>query len=469
MTVHFFTISLFGLGVILGLGFLAGCGDSKEVLEVREQLKIAQDKLDSMSSSLSSDREDALKLVEECRKDLENARGLIIEGNLKQATELIQTVLLKIKPHFEGKEIRTTQEQDLAFVDVFGDVKVKARGHDSFEKAGPKEAITSGMDLKTGIRSNLLLTTFEGTLVHLHAQSVIELTQIDESTGTVKAVLRSGFLTYEQKSDFGTFQLNMQGLEFKVEGLALIEFGSDPISLNHYAAVHRGGLHWKRKGGDSDFLAGNTALVWKGEVQSTRSLPLAPLTDAPENHAVFAVDPATGKALIRFRWHSMDTSANYQLQVSQSPIFSTRVFDDRNLDGNGVDLDFGLGTYYWRVRGIVDRMVPGAFSPVTDFTIGKGEGIAGSPDGKLQTTAALKGPKIVAPKIELIGKVAIVSGKSHPDAIVTVNGVRAVMLEDGQFSVIVNFMREGEQWIEIVARGKQGGETVSRHRVKVTF
>jgi len=138
------------------------------------------------------------------------------------------------------------------------------------------------------------------------------------------------------------------------------------------------------------------------------------------------------------------------------------------MDGRGADLELGPGTYFWRVRGVVDNIIPGAFSPVNDFSIREGAGGTLAPVTPTRKPTA-KGPKISVPKIELIGKVAIVSGRSHPDAVVTVNGVRAVMLEDGNFSVIVNFMREGEQWIEIVARDKQGGENVSRHKVKVSF
>lgn len=68
-----------------------------------------------------------------------------------------------------------------------------------------------------------------------------------------------------------------------------------------------------------------------------------------------------------------------------------------------------------------------------------------------------------------VSAITAVSGKTSPDAVLTVNDVSAPVANDGTFSIEVTFPSEGIQSVEAVARNARGLESAERRQVVVVF
>lgn len=416
--------------------------------------------VEQMDRTASADDQGVQSLIRQCRKALDEAKGLAIEDDYGKAMDLLARVERDIKPFLEGREIVNPQVQDLRFLDVKGDVKVKGK-EGVWRDLGGDLLPAEGITIKTGIRSSVRLSTFSGSILEMPAQSILEWIEIDAVRRGMYVELRRGFFVYDQKTSNPILKVRLNRQDIVISTPALAEFGNDNGMV--YCALHRGSASCE--GMESRIMEGEAWILGSSTPRKV-GIPQSPVADSPANHQTFGVDPETGKGKIPFRWHTSDLVRSYQLQVATTPDFTVREYDDTSLTGGSLDLDLETGIYFWRVRGISQDRVPGAFSSVGRFDV------ENRPQKVEENGAFVRkptGPAIRNVKVELISGQAIVSGRTSPDAVVTINGVKAIMEMDGRFSVIVSFMREGEQWVEIIARNAEGQETQSRHLVKVRF
>lgn len=123
-------------------------------------------------------------------------------------------------------------------------------------------------------------------------------------------------------------------------------------------------LHYWRVQARNPVGTGPWSPVWRFTTGATPTTPPpAPLLVSPEQFAMgISLSPT-------FSWSSSPGAAQYQLQISTSPDFSTRVFDDSLIAGmtRAVTGLAGGTDYYWRVRGI-NGLGKGAWSEVWAFS-----------------------------------------------------------------------------------------------------
>ena len=153
--------------------------------------------------------------------------------------------------------------------------------------------------------------------------------------------------------------LNSSFSNFVIEDASLTNT-SKIISGLSYSTTY----YWRVKainsGGASPFSS-----VWSfTTVQYVPSAPLAPVLSSPNNGAVS--QPIENLSLI---WNESQNAANYHLQVSLNPSFSSFVIEDASLT-NTLKIISGLSystTYYWRVKA-KNSGGESPFSSVWSFT-----------------------------------------------------------------------------------------------------
>ncbi|MCB1050074.1 MAG: DUF4398 domain-containing protein [Acidobacteria bacterium] len=439
----------------LCLGLLA-CGGGKKAEELRLEISQSRANLKKLEELVTPDNVEATQILGEARQDLEKAELLLIEDDFDEVRQLIAKVNARLNPFLEGRDQSDVGAQ-LQLKDVLGEVRLGPSAAEA-SRVAPKTRLESGAFLKTGIRSAALLNLFEGSSLQVNDQTEIEFGKLDLVTRSAVMTLNRGSFSLDQTGPRNTLHLYAQAQQFTWSDSGNFEVSLDPLGKLNYFAVYAGSAQWSGK--SINGLIGSDQALWWGNTQQTIiDLPSRPELNSPNKHEVITLPPGERRSTVKFRWSSAALSS-FQLQVSTDPQFLTRLFDQRGLDKGSFDLELDAGSYFWRVRGESKEHIPGAFSEVSGFTIKAG--------AVLEKAKPKEGPPLKIIKIELINNLAIVSGKTSARAYVSANSVKAVMNDDGTFRVIVNFARSGEQELEVVARDDQGGETISKHIVKVT-
>jgi hypothetical protein len=93
-----------------------------------------------------------------------------------------------------------------------------------------------------------------------------------------------------------------------------------------------------------------------------KARPEPPFTTRPRADERTADDP------VRFAWTRNVAAARYQLQVSNTPDFATRLVDRDDLSETEVQLSLPPGTYHWRIRSIRADGDVGPWSDEQGFT-----------------------------------------------------------------------------------------------------
>ena len=174
----------------------------------------------------------------------------------------------------------------------------------------------------------------------------------------------------------------------------------------------------------------------------------APVLLAPANDGVvYVVTP-------EISWSPVDGSAGYWLEIASDQNFNHIVENGFGIDGpTHVATPLSVGEFFWRVSALDGFGLPGARSDTRWFRV--------TPD---DTPPYLK---LKAPAADAILREASVevTGESEPDAIVTVNGVAAVIAADGSFAATIA-PTAGDNTITVVATDPAGHATTgTRHFV----
>jgi len=442
--------------VYTGLLALIACGANRSE-ELGNRLAAARSLVQRFETIVTPENMLGNQTLQAVKADLERAELALIEDQFDDAERLILAIEARVSPFLEGRN-PSDQSNDLRFAELTGDVRLSVEN-------GPAERITtdsrpvSNSLLKTGIRSGTVLQLFAGATLQLADQTELHIEKLDPLTRELRLSLQKGQISGRHASELAPMALTAMAQHFAFHSEAQFELVLDAQGLVHYFAVFSGKVNWQGPS-VSGIIVANEALVWGEGKQDLLALPPHPEAEAPPNHRVIQVPPGEKNSNVRFRWSSHTAAAYYQLQVATEPQFLTRVFDSRTIATGTHAVDLQIGQYFWRVRSLSKDQLPSAYSAVAGFTI---------VEGTLQVAETKPGPPLKIQKIEVIDNLAIVSGTSVSRAFVSANGVRAVMNEDGSFRVIVNFPRAGQQELEVIARFEDGGETISKHLVKVRF
>ncbi|CAM2006674.1 hypothetical protein [Acanthopleuribacter pedis] len=439
-----------------------GSGDGKQDLSTR--ISKVNEQIQLLEGQISATDVDTTNKLERIKEDMRGVEDLIIEEDYARASQ----ALTNIRTRLQALKASQTDNSSTLDLQPFGKVEIKKHGAENFETMDNLVDLSKVAVIRTGVRSGLQLNPPKSqTSFFLSSQSEIKLGRYDVGNGRYRFALVKGVFQFElDKSNKATMGLGDWKAEMR-QG-ASGELSHIPVTKSSHIALHQGTADWT-EGADSGNLTKYQSLHWQDGKRSASPIPVAPNLDQPKNrHTLLA--PGGSERDIPFRWHSEIYIPSFHFQLSDQPLFVTRLEDKMGVTSSDVELSLGPGVYYWRVRGISDQGVPGAFSQTFKFEVTANEGSISQADAPEGPTSDAPGPPIRNLEVEVLGGMAIISGKTDVNASVNVNGVAAVMIEAGQFSAVVNFTQRGEHRLRIIAAYKEsGGETVIERKVKINF
>lgn len=443
------------------LMLITACGGGISKEEVEANLANTRKKVQAFESRLSPGDSEGLDLVEICREKIVLASRVLVEGDAEKSKAILDEInfnLDRYMGNIKGAEKIKTFE-------IFGSVKYENNSGEwlSLTTQDKLEAVKK---FDVAGRSGLRMHLFKNTKIFLNSQTSVQVTAYDGKAKRLLASLDNGEVVIEKAKGDGVIEIEMSKYKFVISEDCHAEFRCVPLVNSVYVSVFEGSMKWVGQGG-SGSLFRYDAFRWKDYDATLIQIPAAPDVMGPEHESKVGIDLATGEATVPFRWRSNTFVENYHLQVSESPQFITRVYDNQRINRSRVDVNLPKGTYFWRVRPLSKTDVPGAFTKTTELHVGVYENM-GNNSKESAKTSDIPGPKLTNLDYNLIGMTVIVSGKTQPGIRVNVNGVAAVLDEDGSFQAIVNFDGGGEQVVRIMAMNPEtGGETILDKKVQV--
>ncbi|MCB1045301.1 MAG: hypothetical protein KDC35_20335 [Acidobacteria bacterium] len=431
------------------LVLLFACGGNNEANKVREQLMNAREQLELLESNKDGNP-DVRAFIDESRHKLSEADLKLIEDDTSGARELVDHVLKDLERLRRGEDVRIKGK--IGFGASSGLVRVD-RGL-GMEQWTPEIKPEPGMTIETGVRSSIHLNLAAGSRMMIGSSSRVHIDRVQGEH--LNLSVDEGLVVVNHRG--GSTEVAFRDHKFKLDPPATMEIASSDSSHGDYVSIQSGRAEWVG-GGITGTLSSNQSLTWDGDGRVLVDLPSAPILDAPVGNQSFPATSVESPVNVKFDWHIRQPVPSYQIQVANTNRFE-EIIKDTVLPDNSLQVELTAGVYFWRVRAISDSGIPGTFSPISQVRVEVAQS---------GTTSTSDGPKIYDTQIEIIADTAIVKGRSVKDAVISVNGVKAVMNMDGTFSVIVNFKRAGTQWVEIIARDSRGRETISRHKVEVEY
>ena len=445
------------------LCLLVACGGSKRDEVYARIAEINKDLYDLETKTSPRDQE-TLAIIEECRDLLQNVQHAIIEDDYKKAMFLLDTATEKLA-QAGGKKPKKAPKTNLA-IRPFGDVTFQGESG-GFIKLTEDRDIAELRAVKTGARSGLVLKPFENVNLFLPPQSECRILGFEPKRQRISLAVDNGELILDKKGAGGEISIEVNDSRISARNQASLEVKNQPLAKRRYVALFEGRATWE-DGGETGLLEKYSGLQWDSGSRMQIQLPITPNIEAPEAGQTFTAE-ASGKARIAFRWSTRAFVPRYHLQVSANEHFLTRVFDKQNLTTASARVDLKHGKYYWRIRGYSNEGVPGPFTETRELKVAQTD--QDDPTGAGQKPREeVDGPPIRNLKIEVLSTMVIVGGRTTADAKVTVNGVAAVMMDEGSFRAILNFNDEGQHDLRILATdNKTGGETILEKKVQIRF
>ncbi len=441
--------------VLLLLPFLVlllTCGGNAEKEKVYKKKAEVESKLRDFELLYVND-EDGMALVDQSRERIKAIDHLVVENEFRSAMVVLDEVVFSLEL-FSARD----QKPESSPIRAFGKVRWQARGEDIWRDLTPGLAFSRIKAIQTGVRAGVVLDMPEGTVIHCPDNTEIILEEYSSSLIAMR--LLKGSLSI---SHAGSLRLNlyMDELKAELDRRAKVEMAKS-VTGQRYLAVYEGELDYSQ-----DLTSGHVgrrqAILWSGTHWKDVRLPQAPVLQKPGPDEVHSIGEREETSL-EFSWSEQANLNGYQLQISSNEGFTSRVHDSVNPRSAKETVTLGPGRYWWRARAFSKEGIPGPVADARVFYIKKGadtqaEAVAVSSvpkDGK-----AVPGPVLSNISMEVIGSMVIVSGLTDPQAKVTVNGQAAIVLAEGKFRAVIDFLGQGNQKLVIAAiLSNTGGETV---------
>lgn len=446
----------------LSLLLLVACGSSAQHQEVRSKLALVREQIRIMDAELAPTDDIGNQLLEQSSENLKRVERLLIEDEIQQALTMLDSITKRLAAH--SQETSSDPVESASFYSHFGLVKFSEDGL-NYTDISEVQQIDQIRSIKTSTRSGVRLNFAGSVSLELGANGQIDFT--NSGKDTVDAVLVRGVLVANQSKPVPFLQVTLGGYKARVSSHPFeAEFSNQDLVKRRYIAVYMGTVSGTNFDGETHEIKVDQALWWAISGPEPISLVQRPTLDNPAPNETIGIVEATGKAKPHFRWHANTPTPRFQLQVSDQPSFFTRIYDNANLISNGEFVELEPGLVYFRVRGLTDEGVPGPFTETYKLNISANQLVAQVGEKEYVPP---KGPEITNVQIEIIGDTAIVTGQTDkPTNKISVNGIGAVMMENGKFRAIVTFTGFGIQDVRVVGLDPAtGGETTVVRKVNV--
>ncbi len=346
-----------------------------------------------------------------------------------------------------------------------GDVKIKRSRQFVWDNVGSNTALRVGDQIKTASNGSAQIIYFDGTITTIKPGSLLEIRELFEDPATRVRKVR-------EKLNFGgvtatTPGANVEGSFHEVAtdsataramDRAHFDVAYDAETQKTRAEVQSGTANVEAAGKTLTLQPLDRMEVSREQVVSQQKVLPAPTLIEPTDQRVFQAGEAAGQ-VASLRWARVDGAARYRLQLARTALFGDLLLDKSDIRSTSVQIP-GLheGIYYWRVSVLDGQAVESAFSEARRFKV----------DGPHQERIEDRTP----PSLQVMdfvpsGHLVIINGRTEPGAVLSVDGQRVDVYDDGAFTAVVRMKKEGLNEIEIVAQDPAGNETRLRRSVYV--
>ncbi len=346
-----------------------------------------------------------------------------------------------------------------------GDVKIKRAQQFVWDNVSGNTALRVGDQIKTASNGSAQIIYFDGTITTIKPGSLLEIRELFEDPATrvrkVREKLTWGGVsaTTPGANVEGSFhEVATESATARAMDKARFDVAYDADSRKTRAEVQSGTAQVETAGKTLTLQPLERMEVARGQVVSLQTvLPPPSLTEPNDQRVFLPGDPAS--QTVSLRWVKIDGAVRYRLEIARTALFGDLLLDKSDIRSASVQIP-GLqeGSYYWRVSAIDAQAVESGFSETRRFKVG------GAREQRTEDT--------IPPPLELMdflpsGHLVIINGRTEPGAILSVDGQKIDVYDDGAFTAVVRMKKEGLNELVIVAQDPAGNETHMRRSVYV--
>jgi len=397
-------------------------------------------------------------LRDDARRFLDTARSNFNGSNFndaKLAAVRSQNYSQKLIDTVRGGD---TAAKEVRFYKIEGDAKVKRAGQFIWEAADPNLPLSVGDQIKTSSNATAQIIYFDGTVTTIKPGSLLEIKELYENPTTkvrkVREKLNFGGVsaTLTGGNAAGSYhEVSTETASARSHDRSEIEVGFDQTSKQTEVRVHSGQA--RVAAGEKEIKVAPSEMIAVGQdstVVARRSIPRGPQLVQPLDQRVLVYEN-TEAATTQLVWKGVEGASRYHLQISRRSLLSELALDKSDVRTTTVKLPrLKEGSYYWRVSAVSAEGVESAFSETRKF--------------KIISTEIRDQQDKVPPKVEVTDFLVfsyqvIINGITEPGAVLSIDGQRVDVFDDGTFTAVVKLNREGKNVLNIVAQDLSGNET----------
>ncbi len=361
----------------------------------------------------------------------------------------------------------STLRGDANIVDTGGKVEVQRANRATWEAAKVGMKLFDGDFLKTGPTGLAEVMAADGTLYRIKPESLLEVhrSSLVPAGGPGEEKHRSEIKLVVGVIDTNTGEgtrsiVRTDAATADIASKSSVGVDVDPSRATG-VSTYRGSATLSTEKGEKVTIAEHERVVASargGGFGPKIRLPDTPSPAAPDNNVVLDLRRAEQ---VSIRWSRVPEASRYRLQIARSRLFiPDSIIVDLN-DRQKTEAVVNVteeGSFFWRVAALSKANLASEWSAARRFKVVSGNA-SGSPDKRP--------PDLVLERSKVIGNLVMVSGKTEPGAMVTVNGEPADLDSTGAFRKMISMDRDGLSTIVVKASDGSGNETVRKENVLI--
>ena len=346
-----------------------------------------------------------------------------------------------------------------------GDVKIKRARQFVWDDVSGNTALRVGDQIKTAGNGSAQIIYFDGTITTINPGSLLEIRELFEDPTTRVRKVR-------EKLNWGGVSATMPGAnvagsfhEVATESTTARAVEKSQFQVAYDAGTRR--TSTEVQSGTAEVQTGGKTLTLKPlermevsaeQVVNRVKLLAAPALLDPTDQRVFLHDDPSSETTT-LRWAKVTGGERYRLQIARTGLFGELLLDKSDIRSASVQIP-GLqeGNYYWRVSVIDAGNVESLFSEIRKFKIAR--------SGERRTDDTTPPPLEVVDVLPS-GHLVIINGRTEPGAVLSIDGQKVDVYDDGAFTAVVRMKKDGLNDLEIVAQDTAGNTTRMRRSVYV--
>ncbi len=346
-----------------------------------------------------------------------------------------------------------------------GDVKIKRSRQFVWDDVSGNTALRVGDQIKTASNGSAQIIYFDGTITTINPGSLLEIRELFEDPTTKIRKVR-------EKLNWGGVSAAMPGANVagSFHEVSTASATARAVEKSEFQVAYDAETRRTRtevQSGSAEIQTGGRSLtlrplermeVTREQVVSRVKLLPAPTLLDPTDQRVFLHDDPSSETTT-LRWAKVPGGERYRLQIARTALFGELLLDKSDIRSVSVAIP-GLqeGNYYWRSSVIDSLNVESPFSEIRKF--------------KVASAHEHHTDDSTPPPLEVVdflpsGHLVIINGRTEPGAVLSIDGQKVDVYDDGAFTAVVRMKKDGMNQVELLAQDPAGNMTRMRRSVYV--